>query len=653
MHRYKDKRSMNFENATFSASVPLNPVIIQNVPVVANPINRVNLINPIIPIDQRIPFYNSTRNKKIITNDPNYYANDYSTIFDNMRKDIDKTEKKIEEDGKNVDNNNFLIVHTNDDIRHYSVNDNISHYLDNDNISHYSDNDNISHYSDDDNISHRSDNDNISHLSENDNTNHHLDNDNILINEANNEIFNNCLDGADLDNDNNYENKSSKINKRVKIKRTGNNLIKIIDEKICNTSPIKFDCFAQTENTLKNNSTGILVDDSPKHIDTHIYDCIDNITKKIATNINEYIIDNETIDVNNCVSMPIINIINENQDKNPKIINDQLNKLDKFIKKFNDKHVDNKDFDEKDFDEKDFDEKDFDENGFDENGFDNVTIDAYDLYRQRAGKKYNHEKNKIIVENDAKVFYFDTNTKIKKENIPDVDKLIFCDEYNHKINANIISPQTKEIIFGSAFDKTIVKNGLSENLEILEFGCDFNQNLIVSTSPGVNIEKYVCVLPSKLKSLKLGHHYNREIREDSLPSSLEKLIFGKTFNKNIKYYPSNLKHLEFGSGYQHVFKQGQLPNTLTHLILDEYYNQEFKKGVLPVSLEHLKIGHTFNREFKTEILPNKLITLELGNSYNQEFKLGILPQSLKVLCVGDDYNQKITKNILPLNLTEF
>ena len=170
MHRYKDKRSMNFENATFSASVPLNPVIIQNVPVVANPINRVNLINPIIPIDQRIPFYNSTRNKKIITNDPNYYANDYSTIFDNMRKDIDKTEKKIEEDGKNVDNNNFLIVHTNDDIRHYSVNDNISHYLDNDNISHYSDNDNISHYSDDDNISHRSDNDNISHLSENDNT---------------------------------------------------------------------------------------------------------------------------------------------------------------------------------------------------------------------------------------------------------------------------------------------------------------------------------------------------------------------------------------------------------------------------------------------------------------------------------------------------
>jgi hypothetical protein len=198
---------------------------------------------------------------------------------------------------------------------------------------------------------------------------------------------------------------------------------------------------------------------------------------------------------------------------------------------------------------------------------DNIYKDALKLYNLRTKTDISYEKNKVIIESDKKIYYFVKTTKLELGDIPDVDKLIFTNKYNFKVKKNIIPQGIKEIVFGSEYNKSIEKDGLPQNLEVLEFKCDFNQDLIIDTSPRIEYETYICVLPTKLKKINLGECYNREIKSDSLPELLETLIIGNTFNKRMKYFPKNLKHLELGTGYQHIFREGELPETLENLIL--------------------------------------------------------------------------------------
>jgi hypothetical protein len=234
---------------------------------------------------------------------------------------------------------------------------------------------------------------------------------------------------------------------------------------------------------------------------------------------------------------------------------------------------------------------------------DSTYKDSVALYNLRHKTNILYEKNKITIESNKRIYYFDKGTKLEPGDIPDVDILIFADKYNFKVKRGTIPPGIKKIVFGVSFNKGIEKGALPDGLEILEFKCDFNLDLVVSHSPRIETESYVCVLPPNLKKLILGPSYNREIKSDSLPESLETLVLTQSFNKRMKYFPPNLQCLELGTGYQHMFREGELPRTLTHLILADRYNQEFKKGVLPLTLTHLKIGDGYDQQFKRNVYP--------------------------------------------------
>ena len=558
-----------------------------------------------------IPPKNLKKNQNKTTN-PRHIVDDYSIILNIVDRNAEEEEQKKKDNKDKFKLNNLrnILVDYRDDLSDYSSDDNIS--VVNDAVKF----DNGASDNSDDS---RSDN-------------NKFDNNDLFIDKVNDDLY----DGNDTF-------KIKKIIGKKERKNARNNLIKIVDDEYRdnlyikhNMSPIKFDNPEIPDDNSKNQinmTTDVVADTNDKVIKNKII--VDVVSSPIQnifiTDINEIKTKDDTIKED---------IIKEDIIKDDKVKDDIIEEdiiEEDIIDIGNDKAIESEI-------EKILKDRDLLDKG--------IFVDQYNYYKQQSGSKWKREKNKIIIEEDIKLFYYETNVKIKKGDIPDIDKLIFGNEYNHKIKEGVIPSQVKEIIFGLKFDKVIVKNGLSENLEKLEFGCDFNKDLVVSTSLRADTEKYVCVLPSKLKSIKFGYFYNREIKEDSLPSTLETLIFGKTFNKKIKNFPPELKYLEFGSGYQHIFTEGILPTTLTHLILGSYYNQEFKKGVLPKSLENLKIENTFNHEFKNGVLPKKLISLELGDSYDREFKIGILPPTLKILSLGDSYVQKLTKNILPSSLVK-
>jgi hypothetical protein len=86
-------------------------------------------------------------------------------------------------------------------------------------------------------------------------------------------------------------------------------------------------------------------------------------------------------------------------------------------------------------------------------------------------------------------------------------------------------------------------------------------------------------------------HFNKEIKENVLPTSLIHLTFGYYFNQEIK--------------------ENVLPKSLTHLNFDHYFNQEIKENVLPTNLTHLTFRGCFNKKIS---IPKSLIELLFSNN---------------------------------------
>ena len=174
----------------------------------------------------------------------------------------------------------------------------------------------------------------------------------------------------------------------------------------------------------------------------------------------------------------------------------------------------------------------------------------------------------------------------------------------------------------SSFDLESIPNSVEEII----FGDNFNQK--------------ITYLPKEVKKITFGFNYNQPISSGDLPDSIEYLEFGYNFNNTISKYPSNLKILKFGRNYSSKIEN--LPDGLVELEINERFNNKLSN--LQETLEILRFDEygEYSHLDKLE-LPNSIKILQFGK-YQKQMSIKNIPKSLEYIKYSKS-NEKITKLI--------
>lgn len=220
-------------------------------------------------------------------------------------------------------------------------------------------------------------------------------------------------------------------------------------------------------------------------------------------------------------------------------------------------------------------------------------------------------------------------------NLPDgIEELKISLGYNY-LRENFSSINTiklKKLIIGHVYKKYLLTtssfdlNSIPNSVEEIVFGDTFNQPLTY--------------LPKEVKKITFGFNYNQLIGYGDLPDSIEYLEFGYKFNNVIIKYPSNLKILKFGRNYSS--KIDNLPEGLIELEINERFNNKLSN--LPATLEILRFNEyaEYSHLDKLE-LPDSIKILQLGK-YQKQMSIKNIPKSLEYIKYSKS-NKKITKLI--------
>ncbi|EGC29493.1 hypothetical protein DICPUDRAFT_5964, partial [Dictyostelium purpureum] len=247
--------------------------------------------------------------------------------------------------------------------------------------------------------------------------------------------------------------------------------------------------------------------------------------------------------------------------------------------------------------------------------------------------------------------------------------LIFSDRFNQKLYIGSIPKSVENLTFGGCFNRDLEKDLLPEGLVNLTFGYSFNKPISVLSSysdcysteentPNNNIDimidnitldsncngneeygnnncfKIISFLPYKLKSIKFGSNFDRDIDFGVLPSTLTSLEFSVVgnFNKPITFgtIPNSVTNLSFPSQFNQPIKVNNkncLPPNLTKLSFGRYFQQDIEKGSIPSSVTDLCLGGIdSNQVIQEGCIPDSVLKLKVGE--NQIFKSNSLPDSV-------------------------
>jgi hypothetical protein len=175
---------------------------------------------------------------------------------------------------------------------------------------------------------------------------------------------------------------------------------------------------------------------------------------------------------------------------------------------------------------------------------------------------------------------------------------------------------------------------------------DWNNNiaLLPSTLKHLSLLGYtdpLPILPSGLKSLVLGEHFNQPV--DNLPNSLEKLYLGEQFDKTLYNLPNSLEELHLGDYFNQPLDN--LPYSLKKLYIKSSFFK-FPVDNLPIGLEILQLGYMYREPMNN--LPITLKYLDIISFISPKPRtLNTLPDSIEHL-VMDFTGENIDK--LPANL---
>jgi len=136
---------------------------------------------------------------------------------------------------------------------------------------------------------------------------------------------------------------------------------------------------------------------------------------------------------------------------------------------------------------------------------------------------------------------------------------------------------------------------------------------------------------TKLKKLTIGifymgsPHYISELDLQSIPSSVEEIVFDYNFNQPLDYLPAGIKKITFGKFFNHLINFKNLPTSIEYLEFGYCYNKTIHE--YPPNLKILKFGRNYSSKIFN--LPHGLIKLEI----NEKFSSLILdlPTTLEIL----------------------
>lgn len=211
-------------------------------------------------------------------------------------------------------------------------------------------------------------------------------------------------------------------------------------------------------------------------------------------------------------------------------------------------------------------------------------------------------------------------------------KILHLFQYRYPIKR--LPPNLIELYTGNCFNQLIGTNGLilPNSIEKLVFGFSFNQP--------------IDIYPPNLKILEFGSRFNQTV--DNLPDGLIKLNLTGCFNQSLDNLPRTLKVLSLFGIYPSHFNQSvdNLPSDLEEL----YFSGEFNKSIdfLPSTLKIIYLSSFFNQKINN--LPNGLIKLFFPKNGDFNESIDFLPDTIETLYLPNKYSQNIEK--LPMNLRE-
>ncbi|AEQ32382.1 FNIP repeat protein [Megavirus chiliensis] len=210
------------------------------------------------------------------------------------------------------------------------------------------------------------------------------------------------------------------------------------------------------------------------------------------------------------------------------------------------------------------------------------------------GGPYNNNIIKYIPESVIKLELLSDDSFDISGLSPSIEYLRLSNEFNEDIDGRIPA-NLKELILGYSFNSS-VKNALPKGLKRITFGHLFNQEICAED------------MSESLEYIKFGDNFNQNMNNRLTKlTNLTSLIFGDNFDKDIQGLPKSLTHLEFGRKFNRRILN-LIPDRVTHLTLGKCYSQKIQ-GAIPNSVTHLSINKKFYERNKQHIKSDINITL--------------------------------------------
>jgi hypothetical protein len=173
----------------------------------------------------------------------------------------------------------------------------------------------------------------------------------------------------------------------------------------------------------------------------------------------------------------------------------------------------------------------------------------------------------------------------------------------YKISKHVL---TFSHYFNEEYPFQYISNNDMEQLIKIDFGNAFNQS----------IDKLK--LPNNVQVIVFGDSFNQPINNVKWPNKLRKILFGYSFNQRTNTIPSTVTIIDRNNMIQQV-----PPNSL-ELIFENHFNMDPNNYLLPYinnpNVKIIKFPDTFNYPINRVSWPNSLEQLLFGDNFDQEIK---------------------------------
>ena len=190
-----------------------------------------------------------------------------------------------------------------------------------------------------------------------------------------------------------------------------------------------------------------------------------------------------------------------------------------------------------------------------------------------------HKFHDIIWEN-----YVCPKCYVSAEKLVEFSNIDHFKHVKNYMNEGTLPKELITLIFWWGWNNTLDCYDLPNTIESITFGRDFNHTFynlpstLISLTFGEKFNRDFEELPLNLKSLTMGANFNRCFtRYCRLPKDLESLTLGRYYKKVFNHYnvlPKRLKLLSLGPDYSEPIVITNLPNTLESLILGQHYMRD-------------------------------------------------------------------------------